>query len=46
MEIESMNFFESSEYTQNKKEGDAVRKRIKKNKKDFEQVRKELRQIQ
>ena len=46
MEIESMNFFESSEYGQNKKEGDQVRKRIQKHKKEFDSVRKQWRQTQ
>lgn len=40
MEIESMNFLESDEYSHHKKEGDQVRKRIQKHKKEFDAVRK------
>ena len=48
MEIESMNFFESEEYTgkNQKKEGDKIRKRIQKHKREFDSVRKQLRQLQ
>ena len=46
MEIESMNFMESSEYAQNRREGDLIRKKIQKHKREFDQVRREMRQAQ
>jgi len=36
MEIESMNFMESSEYAQNRREGDLIRKKIQKHKREFD----------
>lgn len=46
MEIESMNFMESEEYAANRREGDVVRKKIQKHKKDFDAARREMRQAQ
>ena len=43
MEIESMNFMDSDEYARNRKEGDAVRKRVQIHKKSFDVARKEMR---
>lgn len=43
MEIESMNFMESTEYAKNRKDGDLIRKKIQKHKKEFDIVRKEMR---
>lgn len=43
MEIESMNFMESDEYAQNLRDGDLIRKKIQKSKREFDQIRRAMR---
>lgn len=43
MEIESMNFMESDEYAQNLRDGDLIRKKIQKSKREFDQIRRTMR---
>ena len=44
MEIESMNFMGSQEYSKNLRDGDLIRKKIQRFKKDLDQIRKTMRQ--